>query len=286
MSDFDLSRLKHPREDARFKLAVLATTPLLLLGLVLIGSLLIVAMFVVPMVWLAVAVLEARYKGNLVRVSATNFPEIKEIIDDARRRLGYTPTIRAYVQHGDPNMFLYKFFSRRFLVINSDFIDAGSRAEVQWLVGRFIGSLKAKHDRLSWLAALIGVSEKLLVLNLLLYPYERAVVHTSDRLGLFLCQDLGAALSAIGRMIVGKDLRQHVSVQGLLEQQEEMRGEILPRLARLASSHPHMVDRCADLIGFAREHLPHLLVGLDVAADGRVPLFAQPTSPRPFAQAA
>ncbi len=262
-----IDRLRHPDEGKYFKLAVVATTPLLLIGLVLVaasmGGLLLAVALVLPMLWLSIKMLEAHFKANLVKVSDLNFPEVKAIIDEAREKLDYEPDVDAYVRSGDANMFLYKFFRTKMLVINSEFIDAASRDELVWLVGRFIGSLKAKHDRLTVLSALIGISEKLGFLNLLLYPYERTVVHSADQMGLYLSGDVKAALTALNRMIVGKDLHRHVTIEGLLMQKREIDGQFLPSLVRLFSTHPHMVDRHANMLRFAAEHMPEARAAYD-----------------------
>lgn len=258
-----IDRLRHPSESSRYWLAVVATTPLLLLGLILtfasFGVVVLIAGIVVALIWFTVMLLEAAFKANLVQVSDHNFPEIKAIVDECRRGLCYEPTIDVYVQDGNANAFLFKFFSRKFMVVQADFIDEASRAELVWLIGRFVGMLKAKHDRLSLLTALVGVSERFVFLNLLLYPYERAVVYSGDQMGLFLNQDLNASLLALNRLIIGKSLNRHVASEGLLEQHLAIRGRFLPWLVRLMSTHPHQVDRHANLFRFAQAEMPQAL---------------------------
>jgi Zn-dependent protease with chaperone function len=258
-----IDHLRHPSESSRYWLAVLATTPLLLLGLVLtfasFGVAVLGAVTAVAAVWFAVVLLEARYKANLVQVSEHNFPEVKAIVDECRHGLGYEPTVELYVQQGDANAFLYKFFSRKFMVVQADFIEEASRPELVWLIGRFVGMLKAKHDRLSLLTALVGVSEKFFFMNLFLYPYERAVVYSADQMGLFLSQDLNASLLALNRLVVGKNLNRHVTSEGLLQQRLAIRGRFLPWLARVMSTHPHHVDRHANLFRFAEQEMPQVM---------------------------
>lgn len=273
-----IDRLRHPDEGRYFKLAVLATTPLLVIGLLLVaatlGGLLLAVALALPALWLSVKLLEAHFKANLVKVSHLNFPEVKAIIDDARARLDYAPEVDAYVRSGDANAILHTFFRTRMMVIQAEFIDAAARDELVWLVGRFVGSLKAKHDRLTPLSALIGISEKLMFLNLLLYPYERAVVHSADQMGLFLCGDLKAALTALNRTVVGKGLHRHVTVEGMLAQKREIDGQFLPRLVRLFSTHPHVVDRHANMLRFAAEAMPDARAAYDGrVADEPAPMF-------------
>ena len=265
-----IDRLRHPDEGKYFKLAVVATVPLLFIGLLMVvgtmGGLLLAVALVLPMLWLSIKMMEAHFKANLVKVSTLNFPEVKAIIDEARERLDYKPEVDAYVQSGDANAVLYKLFRTKMMVIHAEFIDAASREELVWLVGRFIGSLKAKHDRLTMLSALIGISEKLVFLNLLLYPYERAVVHSADQMGLFLCGNLKAALTALNRTVVGKGLHRHVTVEGMLAQKREIDGQFLPRLVRLFSTHPHVVDRHANMLRFAGEQMPEARAAYDADA--------------------
>jgi Zn-dependent protease with chaperone function len=263
MQNDRIDGLRHPSESSRYWLAVLATTPLLLLGLLLtvasFGLLVLIVVMAVGAVWFAMVLLEAHLKANLVQVSEHNFPEVKAVLDECRRGLGYEPTVELYVQEGNANAFLFKFFSRKLMVVQADFIDEASRAELVWLIGRFVGMLKAKHDRLSLLSVLVGVSEKFVLMNLLLYPYERAVVYSGDQMGLFLSQDLNGALLALNRLIVGKGLNRHVTSEGLMQQHLAIRGRFLPWLARIMSTHPHHVDRHANLFRFAQQEMPHLL---------------------------
>ena len=97
--------LRHPSESSRYWLAVLATTPLLLLGLLLtfasFGLLVLIALMTVGAVWFAVVLLEAHLKANLVQVSEHNFPEVKAVVDECRRGLCYEPTVELYVQEGN-----------------------------------------------------------------------------------------------------------------------------------------------------------------------------------------
>ena len=271
MDSNSFEKLRHPTENTRFWLALVATTPLTILGLVLVvasdGLALLAIATAVPAIWFSIKLTEASFKANLVRVSELNFPEIKAIIDDARERLDYRPQVDAYVREGNANAFLVKFLGTKFLVINADFVDASSRDELVWLVGRFIGSLRAKHDRLTLLSVLISSSEKLLLLNLFLYPYERAVVHSADQMGLHLSGNLGAALTALNRTVVGKDVHRYVNTEGMLEQYGEVEGSFLAWLVCLLSRHPHTVERHANLVRFARERMPEVFAAYEREPD-------------------
>jgi Zn-dependent protease with chaperone function len=184
------------------------------------------------------------------------------------------------VQHGEPNAFLYKLFRTKFIVLHSDFIEAGSREEIYWLVARFVASLKAKHDRLTVLSILVSVSEKFVFMNLFLYPYERAVVYTADQLALYLSGDLRSALLALNRMVVGKDLHHYVAIEGLEEQRREIDRSLLAWLVRISSTHPHIVDRHANLFRFAQEHMPEALIGYDRNPPAKPkPIFGSPPEP-------
>ena len=185
-------------------------------------------------------------------MSEHNFPEVKAIVDECRRGLGYDQTVEVYVRQGSARAFLFKFFSRKFMVVQADFIDEASRAELVWLTGRFVGMLKAKHDRLSLLTALVGVSG-VRFMNLLLYPYERAVVYSGDPDGAV--HQPGPRRLAAGAQ--SHDRRQGLEPprqqRGLFQQRLAIHGRFLPWLLRVTSSHPHLVDRHADLFRFAEE---------------------------------
>jgi len=196
-------------------------------------------------------------------VSDENFPEIQQILEDVKRILGYDKDIEVFiVEEGSVNAALAKFFRTRFIVLNSELVrgmlERGKIVQMKWVIARFVGALQAKHYRLDLLRILVDNIEKLQVLNLFLLPYERATQYSGDQIALAVCGDLEQSMIAFEKLLVGNDLSNRVGIRGILEQAAELRGDIFAFIARLGSSHPHMVSRCLNLLSFARSRYPQM----------------------------
>ena len=265
LSKEDLQKLRHPNEDSRFILALIVAIPVTVaaIGITFMsaGIALLVVGVILFFVWIVLQILKSMLIGNAVKVSLDNFPDIHEIVVEARRRLDYPEEIDVYiVEGGSVDMFLYKFFQTKFMVINSDVIDSmppdRCKAQLLWMIGRFVGALKAKHMRLTLLSIIINSIEKIKIFNFLLLPYERATQYSGDQIGLALCNDLEEAVLAFNKMLVGKDIAHRIQFKGLLVQANELDASFFGWLSRMFSTHPHMVSRYLNLLAFARYHSP------------------------------
>ena len=124
------------------------------------------------------------------------------------------------------------------------------RAELTFLVARFIGALKAKHLRFDPVVMVVAGLEKLIFLNPFLYPYERATTYSGDQIGLACCGSLPAALNVLGGLMVGAELAPRLGLRGLLWQAVSVRRHWLPRLRQLALAQPHLTNRYLNLLEF------------------------------------
>src|SRR5262249_9317374 len=128
--------------------------------------------------------------------------------------------------------------------------------EIRWIVGRFVGYLRARRQSgvLGWV---IRAAQHLLIFNLFLLPYERAMVYTGDRLAVAAMDgDISSAISALQKLFVGRELGYSLNPEGIVEQQRAMKGSFFGFMARLSSGFPHMTSRYVDLIVFAKAFFP------------------------------
>ena len=65
----------------------------------------------------------------------------------------------------------------------SDLVADDKRAQLTFLVGRFVGALKAKHLRLTPLQVAVAGIKSLKFLNVFIRPYERTIVYWVTRSG-------------------------------------------------------------------------------------------------------
>jgi len=259
--------LAHPTQQPRFVLAVIVCFPVALLAVVAsaltFGLVPLYIGMVVLSVWLVARILQTQLRGNMLRVSLDNFPEILVVVDEAKRRMQYEKPVEVFVtEEGSINAMLVKLLGVRAIVLNSGLVEAmddpHTMRQLEFIVGRFVGGLKARHMFLAPLAMVIDAVESLQVFNLLLFSFDRSTVYSGDQMGLVFCEDLGAAMDAMNKLSVGNGLHERVGLDGVFEQSDEVRGGLLSLLARLYSRHPHMMSRYTNLLGFASRRQPEL----------------------------
>ena len=203
-------------------------------------------------------------------VSADNFSDIAKALSKFKEKFSYTGQIDAYVYEGGSyNALLIPLLRRKLLLLNSDIIDnAESDNEVRWIIARFVGSLASRHYRFFWLQAVVGSIEKLVVFNMLMYPYERAVVKTGDQLGLYAIDgDIESAIRASHKLMVGGPLSGRINLAGVLRQHALISHSFFGWLAKCVSPFPHVTTRIVNLLRFSGEHYSDQLRVLLANAD-------------------
>jgi hypothetical protein len=253
--------LKHPLQRRRFALALffaLILFPLIGVGLVAGTVVLVVPLFAF-LLWMGGRVLFARFMGNSILVSELNYPRIHHIGEDLKATIGYKKTVNIFVyEQGNFNAFLMKFFFyRRAVFLNSELLEAGvTDDELRWLIGRFIGYLEMRRQAGFW-GWTIRAAQPLLVFNLFLLPYERALNYSGDRIALAVINgNISSAVSAMQKLLVGRQLGYSVNPSGLVDQHRLVKGSLFALFARLSTAFPHMTARYVDLIDFAKERYP------------------------------
>lgn len=259
----EFKSLLHSTEESRFDLAIMMTLPVVSVAFLWLFTTFVYGLLFIAVlagsVWLAVQLVRAHLTANAVKVSEQNFPEIYAVLTDVCETLKYDKPVDVYiVEEGTVNAFLTRFLRTKFIILNSelaeDMIEESSRLQLKWVIARFVGALKAKHDKLVFLQIIVESLEKLQIFNLFLLPYERAVQYSGDQIGLAVCGDVNQALIALQKLMVGNKLAKRVNASGVLAQKKDM--GVLVLAARLFSTHPHVIDRYANLLEFARQRYP------------------------------
>jgi hypothetical protein len=210
------------------------------------------------LLWLGTEVFYARMIDNSVLVSTLNYPRIHELAEETRQALSLRRQISIFVyEHGFFNAGLVRLFRRRAIFLNSEVLETGvSDNEVRWIVGRFVGYLRVQQDT-GIIGLMVHIAERSGIFTLLIFPYSRAMVYTGDRLGLAaIAGDIGSAVSAMQKLLVGRKLGYSVNPAGLVEQRRETKGSLFAFLARVGSPFPSTLARYVDLINFARRQFP------------------------------
>lgn len=253
--------LQHPLEKRRFVLALVFSFllfPAIAAGLIF-GTVFLVVPFFALLLWLSARILYAYFMGNSVLVSNLNYPRVFVIGEELKTMIGYHKPVNIFVyEQGNFNAYLMKFFFyKKAVFLNSELLETGvSDDELRWLIGRFIGYLRAQKQA-GFLGWLIRAAEKLVVFNLFLMPYNRALAYTGDRLALAVIGgDISSAASVMQKLLVGRQLGYSVNPRGIVEQQRMTKGDFFAFLARLGQVFPHMTSRYVDLIVFSKTYYP------------------------------
>jgi Zn-dependent protease with chaperone function len=185
-----------------------------------------------------------RVRGNAVRVSEKQFPQLHRLAAAHARKLGLKRVPMVYVMEsgGLLNAFATRFLGRDFVIVYSDVLElalAQGEAAVGFIMGHELAHVWRGHLKHRWLT-LPGR-----VMPYLGAAYSRACEYTCDRIGAY-CQPEGA-ISGLLVLAAGKQLHAHVDVKEYAAQAVSDQGFWIRR-AELMSSHPLLPKRVAALL--------------------------------------
>jgi Zn-dependent protease with chaperone function len=226
------------------------------------ASFLVYAILIPLVAWYAHGVALGRVRGNAVRVSEKQFPQLYRLtLAHARRlELKEVPAVYVLQSGGLLNAFATRFSGRDFVVINSDVLELAldqGEAAVGFIVGHELAHLWRGHLRHRWL---ITPARFVPYLG---SAYSRACEYTCDRIGAA-CQPDGA-ISGLLALAAGKQLHPHVDVREFAAQAQKDQSFWIRR-AELVSSHPLLPKRVAAL----------LKAGVAMPARGQLPMPGNP----------
>lgn len=207
--------------------------------------------------WWALQLMRARLLGNSVKVTAASFPELYALLEDLVARLDYPDRIDVYVaDKSDPSVRLTSYLGTRIILIEgglvAELLDASKQAQLRFLIARHIGALKARAWRLDPLLVILQAANALQFVKPFLLPYYRSIAYSGDQIGLVCSGSVEAALEATGRLLVGKELADRLSLGGVLPQAALVKQRLLPRFAQFLSPTPHVINRYQNLLMYAR----------------------------------
>lgn len=192
-------------------------------------------------------------RGNGIRVSKTQFPELNAMAEQHSRRLGIeeTPAIFVLQAGGVLNAFATRFLGRNFVVIYSDVLalatQKGEKA-VSFIVGHELGHVQRKHmTRRSFLYPAM-------IFPFLGSAYSRACEYTCDRFGNALEPEGG--IDGLLVLAAGRDLYTRVNTAEYMKQRETEDGFFV-QYSEIISTHPNLPKRVAALAAIRnREPVP------------------------------
>lgn len=240
-------KLASPKERPLFILGVILSS---LAWLVLVVTLVGIFYGAILLVFLLIAhaLFLAHVKGNGLRVSDKQLPELHERCKQAAAKLGLSEVPEIYVLEagGTLNAFATKLLSRKFVIIYSDLLDScEDPLQADFIIGHELGHFAAGH--LAWNAFLFPFR----LLPWVGPAYSRACEYTCDRCGLWASGDLEQGQRALVVLAAGGRQAAKANLAAFMEQRQET-GAFWMAVNELVSSHPYLCKRAAALEDFIR----------------------------------
>jgi Zn-dependent protease with chaperone function len=183
----------------------------------------------------------AHVRGNGLRLSERQLPELYSRVRAASAALGLPRTPEVYVLQGGGvlNAFATKFLSRRFVVLLSDLVEScQDQRQLDFVVGHELAHHAAGH--LAWRVFLAPAY----LVPLLGPAYSRACEYTCDRAGASVCGDTEQAMRGLVVLAAGGRLAQAAQLEEFMAQADEA-GHFWMAVNELGASHPYLCKRVA-----------------------------------------
>nr|WP_294898531.1 M48 family metallopeptidase [uncultured Pedobacter sp.] len=241
----------HPKENRYFITKLMVSIPLY--ALILYGiyalftteaklmvflPLTLYAVFIMLYFFFAHGILVGHIKGNAVRITERQFPEVYQVLEKQCDRLGMPIPPVYMMQHGGLlNAFATRFIGKDYVLIYSEIFDLafeGGMDELSFVLAHELGHIKRKHiQKRFWLFPSIFIP----FLN---SAYSRACEYTCDNIG----NALSPSGSGSGLLVLasGKTTYKKVNVEAYLENASYETG-FWKWFAEKASSHPNLPKR-------------------------------------------
>jgi Zn-dependent protease with chaperone function len=190
-------------------------------------------------------------KGNGVRITEEQFPDLKQQIAACCRKLGLDEEPQAYLMQmgGMLNAFATRFLGRHFIVLYSDVVDglAHNPDALNFYIGHEIGHIKRKH--LSWATFLMPAA----ALPLIGPAYSRAREYTCDRHGLAACDNPQNAEHGLAVLAAGGKRARTMNHRAYVDQSRQTEGFWMS-FHELVGDYPWLVKRMAAVRALAAGH--------------------------------
>ena len=268
----DVDALRHPSENSRFALALVAASAVVSVAVFVVLSLgrftqilavLAAIGLAFLLLWFGLQLWRVRLLADGVAVSSESLPEVQDTIDLVRARLNYDRRVDVFVVDKVSRVLtaeaapisLTTFFGVRVIVAEGgalgDLTNERERQQLVFLLATCVGALKARHTRWSPYLLALELSGLPKLVFLFVYPWYRATTYTGDRIAYACCGDLDVSLEAVYRLLVGKETAPHLRAAGLVQQALVVRRKVILRISQLLRRVPHATNRYLDLLSFA-----------------------------------
>ncbi len=197
------------------------------------------AAIIVFFIFIQLGLLVGYIKGNAVKITERQFPDIYNSIVRQSQQLGLSKIPDSYLLQsgGALNAFATRFIGRNYVVIYSEILALAfskNPETLDFVIGHELGHIKRKH-----------ILKRMLLFPTFIVPflnsaYSRACEYTCDRIGHALAPK--GAQSGLLVLAAGRELYQEVNAKEFIMQQNREDG-FWHWFAEKLSSHPHLTKR-------------------------------------------
>lgn len=215
----------------------------LLLALSVVG--LLYAMLIALALFFVQLTLISHVRGNGVKISETQFPEIHRMLVELSLKAGLKKAPEAYIMEsgGSLNAVSTRWLSSTMIILYSDLVEAcrNKPKVLEMILGHELGHIAEGHLKAAWFL-MPGLSFPFLG-----KAYSRACEFTCDRYARELSQDRDATIQGLTLLAVGSAFGSDVNIKAYTEQRRSL--ESIPMtLGRWMTTHPPLCDRVLALM--------------------------------------
>lgn len=243
-----MDSLVYPKERLYFAISLVFSIILYLALIVSIIGLLYLLIGALVGLFLQ-GLLIGNLRGNGVRVSEEQFPEVYRIASDLAQKMKMElPAIYIVQAGGMLNAFATKFLGRSFVVIYSDIFELAyeeGERELEFILAHELAHLQRKHLTYRWLLY------PSMVVPFLAVAYSRACEYTCDRFGAYY-QPEGSAKGLL-ILAAGKRLYQRMNLEKFSRQAVEEKSFWIS-FSELLATHPILPKRVNEVRQFLTNH--------------------------------
>ena len=202
---------------------------------------------------IAMSVFITRIKGNAVRITAEQFPDLYTRLLASCRRVGLAKIPEAYVMSGDGmlNAFAARFLRRYYVVLLSDVLNGVEHdpEAINFYIGHELGHVHRRHIAFGWLL------HPVMFLPVIAAAYRRAQEYTCDQYGLACCASPASAAQAMVVLAAGPHQSKQVNIDAYVKQCEDTKGFWMSA-NELSSDYPWLCKRMRHISPQSTQKIP------------------------------
>lgn len=200
---------------------------------------LIYSAFILLYLFFRLALFIGFIKGNSIKITNEQFPDIYAIVQQQAERLqmSKTPTVYIMQSGGLLNAFATQFMGTNFIVLYSEIVESAYESNpkmLEFIIGHELGHLKQKH-----------LFKNIILLPSFLIPflaaaYSRACEYTCDSIGADLCSE--GAIDGLLLLAAGRGLYKKINIKEYIKQQTNDES-FWKWVSEKVSLHPNLTNR-------------------------------------------